>query len=76
MAETKHFRNTMKFIDTVNKPIQKIAKKTTNKLTTFKKDIVKKVEKKTTPPTVNKNVVKKAIPSFRQSTAKKVITTK
>lgn len=66
----------MKFIDTVNKPIQKIAKKTTNKLTTFKKDIVKKVEKKTTPPTVNKNVGKKTVPSMNKSIAKKVTTTK
>lgn len=42
----------MNFIDNANKPIQKIAKKTTNKLDTFKKAIVKKVTKKTTPPII------------------------
>lgn len=52
VAETKHFKNTMNFIDNANKPIQKIAKKTTNKLDTFKKAIVKKVTKKTTPPII------------------------
>ena len=52
--ETKHFNNTMKFIDTVNKPIKKTTIKTTNKLTSLKKDIIKKVEKKIIlPPTTN-----------------------
>jgi len=51
----------MKFIDTVNKPIQKIAKKTNNKLTNFKKDIVKKAEKKILSPVPIKNIIKKNI---------------
>jgi hypothetical protein len=54
VTETKHFNNTMKFIDTVNKPIKKTTIKTTNKLTSLKKDIIKKVEKKIIlPPTTN-----------------------
>jgi hypothetical protein len=53
----------MKFIDNANKPIQKIAKKTTTKLSSFKKDIVKKVTKDTpiiTPPSsIKANNIKK-----------------
>ena len=52
VAETKHFKNTMKFIDTVNKPLQKIAKKTNSKLTTFKKAVIKTVEKKIESPII------------------------
>jgi predicted outer membrane protein len=45
VSESKHFKKTIKFIDTVNKPVQKIAKKITAKLTTFKKDIIKTATK-------------------------------
>ncbi len=61
VAETKHFKNTMKFIDTANKPIQKISQKTTNKLGTFKKSIVKEVEKKIISPTKKINTIPKSI---------------
>lgn len=48
----------MKFIDTANKPIQKIVKKTTTKIDTFKKNIVKTVEKKTILPIIKNNAPK------------------
>ncbi len=54
----------MKFIDTANKPIQKIVRKTTTKIDTFKKDIVKTVEKKITPPiakTITPKPIKKTV---------------
>jgi hypothetical protein len=51
VSETKHFKNTMKFIDTANKPVVKVAKKTTTKLNTFKKDIIQKTNKEITTHT-------------------------
>jgi hypothetical protein len=54
----------MKFIDTANKPIQKIVRKTTTKIDTFKKAIVKTVTKKTTSPivkTTNPKPIKKTV---------------
>jgi len=75
VSETKHFKNTMKFIDTVNKPIQKIAKKTNNKLTNFKKDIVKKAEKKILSPVPIKNIIKKNITPWKRTIAQKIIVT-
>ena len=72
VPETKHFKNTMKFIDTANKPIQKVVRKTTTKIDTFKKAIVKTVEKKTTPP-----IVKTTTPKpIKKTVSTKVPTTK
>jgi hypothetical protein len=61
----------MKFIDTANKPIQKIVRKTTTKIDTFKKDIVKTVEKKTPPPitkTITPKPIKKTVSTKVPST--------
>lgn len=68
VSETKHFKQTMKFIDNANKPIAKIAKKTNLELGTFQKDIVKKINttsEQLLPPTehlkkqINSNPIQK-----------------
>jgi VTC domain len=61
VSDTKHFKNTMKFIDQENKPIHKIAKKTSTKLSSFKKDIVKKTEKSIPAIKVPKTIKAKTI---------------
>lgn len=62
----------MKFIDTANKPIQKIVRKTTTKIDTFKKDIVKTVTKKIASP-----IIKTTTPKpIKKTVSIKVPTTK
>lgn len=74
VSETKHFKNTMKFIDETNKPITKIAKKTTNTLWSFKKDVVKKINAKT-PSLVAPKKVTSAVAIKKKASPQKNTTT-
>lgn len=68
VSSTKHFKNSMEFIDNANKPIKKIAQKTSNKLSKMKqkveKDIVSKNPlkiSKATPKTIKAKKIMKVL---------------
>lgn len=44
VEDTKRFKSTLKFIEKVNKPVQKIQAKTSTKLGTIKKDIISEIK--------------------------------
>lgn len=75
VAETKHFKNTMKFIDTTNKPIKKVSKKTNSKLWEFKKNVVKDIKKKAPDlqlPQIVKETEKKKNIVIKKPVSKKI----
>lgn len=57
IPSTVRFKDTMNFIDAVNKPIKKIQKKTTQKLGGIKKSIIADIKKPSKPTAIKKEPV-------------------
>lgn len=68
VSSTNHFKESMKFIDNANKPISKIAKKTSDKLTKIKQKVEQEIVSKNplqiskaTPKTIKAKKIIKAL---------------